>query len=83
MLLLCNHCCCRYCCFSLLQEYCDLGTLRSVAGHIHAEQGEPLPGQLLSVESKLKLLLLLRDVASGLKALHDQQTIHGDLVSNL
>jgi tRNA A-37 threonylcarbamoyl transferase component Bud32 len=31
----------------------------------------------------LKILLLLRDVAEGLKALHEAGVVHGDLVSGV
>jgi hypothetical protein len=64
-----------------LQEYCDLGTLHHVVRLIH-EADSPRPGQLLSAEAKLRLLLLLQDAARGLQALHAQHTVHGDLVSH-
>jgi hypothetical protein len=54
--------------------------LHHVVRLIH-EADHPPPGQLLSVKAKLKLLLLLRDAARGLHALHAQHTVHGDLVS--
>lgn len=56
----------------LVQEYCDCGTLGNVANRLR-ESG--------SADSMLKLVLLLFDVANGLKVLHSRMTVHGDLVS--
>ncbi|WIA34792.1 hypothetical protein OEZ86_013095 [Tetradesmus obliquus] len=64
----------------LVTEYCDLGTLHHVVRTMH-EADHPPPGQLLSVKAKLRLLLLLRDAAQGLQALHAAHTVHGDLNS--
>jgi hypothetical protein len=40
------------------------------------EADSPPPGQQLSTEAKLRLLLLLQDAARGLQALHAQHTVH-------
>jgi hypothetical protein len=55
-----------------LQEYCDMGTLNSVASSWDdLEEGDA---------RMLKRLLLLKDVASGLQVLHANNVVHGDLV---
>ena len=55
-----------------LQEYCDKGTLDSVvSGWEGEEEGDA---------RMLERLLLLKDVASGLQALHANNVVHGDLV---
>jgi hypothetical protein len=55
-----------------LQEYCDVGTLDSV---VSSWEGEGENDALM-----LQLLLLLKDVASGLQVLHASNVVHGDLV---
>jgi serine/threonine protein kinase len=52
----------------------DCGTL----GNLVAKLPSPSPED---DERVLKILLLLRDVAEGLKALHEAGVVHGDLVS--
>ncbi|WIA19099.1 hypothetical protein OEZ85_003747 [Tetradesmus obliquus] len=56
----------------LITEYCDCGTL----GNLVAKLPAPCPQD---DERMLKVLLLLRDVAEGLKALHEAGVVHGDL----
>jgi serine/threonine protein kinase len=51
----------------------DCGTL----GNLVAKLPAPSPED---DERVLKILLLLRDVAEGLKALHEAGVVHGDLV---
>lgn len=51
----------------------DCGTL----GNLVAKLPAPCPQD---DERMLKVLLLLRDVAEGLKALHEAGVVHGDLV---
>uniref|UniRef100_A0A383WIW4 Protein kinase domain-containing protein n=1 Tax=Tetradesmus obliquus TaxID=3088 RepID=A0A383WIW4_TETOB len=57
----------------LVLEYCDCGTLHQIAS-------EWLPGQECD-EQMLERLLLLRDAAQGLAALHAKNVVHGDLNS--
>jgi hypothetical protein len=59
------------CCFCS-----DCGTL----GNLVAKLPAPAPED---DERVLKILMLLRDVAEGLKALHEAGVVHGDLVSGL
>uniref|UniRef100_A0A383W352 Protein kinase domain-containing protein n=1 Tax=Tetradesmus obliquus TaxID=3088 RepID=A0A383W352_TETOB len=55
----------------ILQEYCDKGTLDSVVTSWEGkEEGDA---------RMLQRLLLLKDVASGLQALHANNVVHGDL----
>lgn len=58
--------------FRLVQEYCDCGTLGHITGDWKAS-GE-------CEQCMLSRLLLLQDCAQGLKALHNQHVVHGDLV---
>jgi hypothetical protein len=55
-----------------VQEYCDVGTLGSVAAEWKPSDE--------SDERMLQRLLLLKDAAQGLKLLHSMNTVHGDLV---
>ncbi|WIA34800.1 hypothetical protein OEZ86_013102 [Tetradesmus obliquus] len=55
----------------IVQEYCDKGTLDSV---VSSWEGEEEGGARM-----LQRLLLLKDVASGLQALHANNVVHGDL----
>ncbi|WIA34787.1 hypothetical protein OEZ86_013090 [Tetradesmus obliquus] len=57
----------------LVLEYCDCGTLHQIAS-------EWLPGEECD-EQMLERLLLLRDAAQGLAALHAKNVVHGDLNS--
>lgn len=63
-----SPCACR-----LVQEYCDCGTLSNVGNRLR-EAG--------AADNMLRLVLLLADVANGLKVLHSSNTVHGDLVSH-
>lgn len=56
----------------IVQEYCGKGTLDSV---VSSWEGEEEGGARM-----LQRLLLLKDVASGLQALHANNVVHGDLV---
>lgn len=56
-----------------VQEYCDMGTLSSIAS-----TWEP---QEECDEQMLERLQLLRDAAQGLEALHTNHVVHGDVVS--
>ncbi|KAF8066214.1 roco8 [Scenedesmus sp. PABB004] len=53
----------------LVQEYCDAGTLATVAAGWGAECDAVM----------LQRLLLLQDIARGLQVLHDKKVVHGDL----
>lgn len=55
------------------QEYCDCGTLASVATEWKHEPE--------SDSKMLERLQLLQDCAKGLKELHSRNVVHGDLVS--
>lgn len=57
-----------------MQEYCDCGTLASIAANYWSRDTE---GDM----QMLQRLLLLQDVASGLQFLHSRHVIHSDLVS--
>lgn len=61
-------------CCSLLQvqEYCDLGTLGGIASSWDMQQE--------CDEQMLERLVLLRDTARGLEALHGNHVVHGDIV---
>jgi serine/threonine protein kinase len=54
-----------------VQEYCDCGTLASVASEWKLEPE--------SDQKMLERLQLLRDCAQGLKELHSRNVVHGDL----
>jgi hypothetical protein len=60
----------------LLQEYCDLGTLKAFLVR------NDVPARVAAGEEQavLLLVLMLRDTAKGLAALHNQAVVHGDLV---
>eukprot|EP00878_Enallax_costatus_P015115 GHUV01015827.1.p1 GENE.GHUV01015827.1~~GHUV01015827.1.p1 ORF type:complete len:582 (+),score=126.05 GHUV01015827.1:174-1748(+) len=54
----------------LVQEYCDCGTLGTFCNRLR-ESG--------TASGMTKLVMLLFDVANGLKVLHSRSTVHGDL----
>jgi serine/threonine protein kinase len=56
-----------------VQEYCDLGTLGGIASSWDMQQE--------CDEQMLERLVLLRDTAQGLEALHANHVVHGDIVS--
>jgi serine/threonine protein kinase len=62
----------------VLQEYCDLGTLRD---YVVLRLGLPPRLKAGEPEAMARLLQLLHDSATGLAALHDAKVVHGDLVS--
>lgn len=57
----------------LVQEYCDLGTLGGIASSWDMQQE--------CDEQMLERLVLLRDTAQGLEALHANLVVHGDINS--
>jgi serine/threonine protein kinase len=68
----------------LVMEFCDCGTLAGAAGDIqakHKRQQQQQQQQAAGAGVPLKVLLLLRDVARGLQAIHSRNVVHGDLVS--
>jgi serine/threonine protein kinase len=69
--------CSATCCgpsWCLSQEFCTDGTLSSYI----ATLGAVTPKK---EQDMLRLLLLLRDAAHGLRVLHERNVVHGDLVS--
>lgn len=64
----------------LLQEFCDLGTLRD---YVVVRLGLPARLKAGEPEAMARLLQLLHDAATGLVALHAAKVVHGDLVSTL
>lgn len=55
-------------------QYCDCGTLCNLVAKM-------MPGVAQDDDERvLRILLLLKDVVAGLKALHDAGVVHGDLV---
>ncbi|KAF6262724.1 hypothetical protein COO60DRAFT_1674556 [Scenedesmus sp. NREL 46B-D3] len=61
----------------LVQEYCDSGTVKSFL----ARHDVPARVAVGDEQAVLLLVLLLRDTAQGLAALHSQAVVHGDLNS--
>ncbi|WIA37838.1 hypothetical protein OEZ86_014694 [Tetradesmus obliquus] len=61
----------------LVQEYCDQGTLKAFLAR------NEVPARLAACDEQavLLLVLMLRDTAKGLAALHNQAVVHGDLNS--
>jgi hypothetical protein len=62
-----------------LQEYCDSGTLKAFMAR------NEVPARVAAGDDQavLLLVLMLRDTAKGLAALHNQAVVHGDLVRRL
>ncbi|WIA28752.1 hypothetical protein OEZ86_011286 [Tetradesmus obliquus] len=60
----------------LLQEFCDLGTLRD---YVVVRLGLPARLKAGEPEAMARLLQLLHDAATGLVALHAAKVVHGDL----
>lgn len=55
-----------------MQELCDCGSLYDVAAEWDSQQEND--------QQMLERLMLLRDAACGLEALHEANVVHGDLV---
>lgn len=63
--------CCAVLCFVQVQEFCDMGTLTSIAASWATDDE--------CDEQMLERLQLLQDAAQGLEALHGNHIVHGDI----
>jgi serine/threonine protein kinase len=67
----------------LVMEFCDCGTLAHTVATLMSRQPQSSQQQQQQADHvmPLQVLLLLQDVARGLKAIHSRNIVHGDLVS--
>lgn len=56
--------------FSMCAEFCDLGTFTSYASKVLTDPCDE--------QQMLQLLVLLKDAARGIAALHSNSIVHGD-----